>query len=394
VSGWVIGLAALAVVGWWASRPEPVGVDVGVVVRGELQVTLDHEGKTRARHRYIVSAPVGGRVLRIALEPGDFVEAGRTQLATLMPAAAPLLDARTRATAEARVGAATSGLAQAQAAVAQARTESTFADDEAVRMRRLLAAQAVSERDRAAAETEAQARRQAVDVAEAAAEAASHELDVARAALTAVADSATGSPVTLRAPIDGVVLRRFRESEAVVMAGEPLVELADVANLEVVADYLSTDAVKIRPGMRAFIERWGGETPLEGTVRLVEPSGFMKVSALGVEEQRVNVIVDLDDPQEAWQALGDGYRAEVRVVQWESANVLTMPASALFRQGDEWAAYVLDADDVARLRTVDIGRQTGLEAEVLSGVSEGDRVVLHPSDRVEDGTLVAPRYTP
>jgi HlyD family secretion protein len=394
ITNWVIGLAVLVAIGWWMSRPQPVAVDIGVVSRGHLQVTLDHEGKTRARHRYVVSAPVAGRVLRIALEPGDFVEAGRTELATLMPVAAPLLDARTRATADARVGTATAALAQARAALAQARTESAFADQEEGRMTRLFEAQAVSERDRAAAETEAQARRQAVEVADASVMVASRELEVARAALTAVADSAAGSPVTLRAPIDGVVLRRFRESEAVVASGEPLVELADVANLEVVADYLSTDAVKIRPGMRALIDRWGGERPLEGTVRLIEPSGFMKISALGVEEQRVNVVIDLDDPREAWQALGDGYRVEARVVRWEAADVLTVPASALFRQGDGWAVYAIDADETARLRAVVIGQQTGLEAEVVSGLSEGDRVVLHPSDRVAEGTLLASRYTP
>jgi HlyD family secretion protein len=374
-------------------RPQAVPVDLGVVARGPLQVTLDHEGQTRVRERYTISAPVSGRVLRIDLEPGDVVQARRTDLATLLSVPAPLLDARTRAEAEARVKAATAALDQARAALEQAKTAAAFAEQERNRVTRLFAAQAVSERDRDAAENEARARRQAVDVAEAAASAAAHELEVARAALTATAAGRTagGAPVVVRAPIDGVVLRRFRESEAVVGAGEPLVELGDLSTLEVVADFLSVDAVRMQAGMPVLIDRWGGGEPLAGRVRRVEPSGFTKISALGVEEQRVNVIVDFADPPEVWQSLGDGFRVEVRVVVWQAPNVLRVPSSALFRVVEEWHVYVVGAGDVVEVRRVDVGRETGLEAEVRAGLNEGDRVVLYPSDRVSEGVWVVAR---
>ena len=390
---WGVTGLALAAGAYWALRPQPLPVDLGAVTRGALRVTLDHEGQTRVRQRYTVSAPVGGRVLRIGLEPGDVVRAGRTGLATILAVPAPLLDARTRAEAEARVKTAASALDEARAALEQAKTAAAFAEQERERMVKLLAAEAVSERERDAAENEARARRQAVEVAEAAAQAATHALEVARATLEAATDGlrAGGSPVTVRAPIDGVVLRRFRESEAVVSPGEPLIELGDLSTLEVVADYLSVDAVRMQPGMPVLIDRWGGSDPIAGKVRRVEPGGFTKISALGVEEQRVNVIVDFADPPEAWQSLGDGYRVEVRVVVWQADDVLRVPASALFRVGDTWHAYVLGPGDVVRLQAVEVGRETGLEAEVRKGLAEGDRVVLYPSDRVADGVWVVGR---
>ncbi len=387
-----VGILIVVATGW-VLRPQPIVVDLGTVTRGMLRVTLDHEGHTRVGERYTISAPVGGRVLRISLEPGDAVQAGRTELATLLPVAAPLLDARTRAEAEARVQTATAGLERARAALAQARTAATFAEQERDRVLKLFAAEAVSARERDEAENQAQAGAQAVDVAAAAATAAEHELDVARAALTATTDSrrAGGSPVTLRAPIDGVVLRRLRESEAVVAPGEPLIEIGNLATLEIVADFLSSDAVQMQPGMPVLVERWGGATPLAGAVRRIEPSGFTKISALGVEEQRVNVVVDFTDAREVWQSLGDGYRVDVRVVIWEAGDVLRVPANALFRVGAAWHAYVLGPDDVVTSRPIEVGRQTGLEVEVLDGLEEGDRVVLYPSERVADGVWVVGR---
>jgi HlyD family secretion protein len=388
------GAAVLVLVaGFWMLRPQPVPVDIGVVARQPLRVTLDHEGQTRVRYPYRISAPVGGRLLRIALEPGDRVERGRTELATLLPARAPLLDARARTTAEARVRAAQAALSQARAALGQAETQAEYAAQERARLIKLYQASAVSERERDAAIAEARTREHAVAVAASAVEAARSELDVARATLVAAttAGESGGEPVALTAPIDGVVLRRFHESEAVVNAGEPLLELADLSTLEVAADFLSSDAVSIQPGMKALIDRWGGGDPLEGTVRRVEPSAFTKVSALGVEEQRVWVIVDFDEPREAWDALGDGYRVEVRVVLWESPDALVVPASALFRVGQDWHVYVVGPDDVVREQAVAIGRQTGLEAEVRGGLDAGDRVVRHPSDRVTAGLEVVAR---
>jgi HlyD family secretion protein len=389
---WTVGLIALGLLGYWATRPEPVLVDVGTVARGPLRVTLDQEGHTRARQTYVVSAPVGGRLLRIALEPGDPVSAGRTEVARIVPATAPLLDERARTTAEARVRTAEAAVRQAEAALAEARTAAEFAARERDRMERLFEGHAVSARDVEAARAEAQARADAVAGAQAGVEAARQDLAAARAAAATPSRlDAPGGTVAVRAPANGVVLRRLHESETVVAPGEPLLEIADVEHLEVVADYLSTDAVRIRPGMPVVIDRWGGGGTLDGHVRRVEPVGFVKVSALGVEEQRVNVIVDLDDPRAAWEALGAGFRVEARVVLWADASVLVVPAGALFRQGDDWAVFTIDADGVARTRTVTVGQQTGTEAQVLDGLPEGTRVVVHPSDRVGDGVRVAPR---
>jgi HlyD family secretion protein len=199
-----------------------------------------------------------------------------------------------------------------------------------------------------------------------------------------------GSPISLYSPVDGVVLRRLRESEAVVPAGEPLVEVGEPGDLEIVADYLSADAVKIQPGSRVLIEEWGGETDLEGVVRRVEPSGFIKISALGVEEQRVNVVVDFVDPPETRRGLADGFRVELKVVLWEGEEVLQVPTGSLFRSGDDWAVFAIDGGR-AKLRTVEIGRRGGLVAEIVGGLEEGDRVVLHPGDSLVEGLRVKPR---
>jgi HlyD family secretion protein len=389
---WSLVALAIVVIGYWATRPQPVTADVGAVTRGDLRVTLDQEGRTRARNKYVVSAPVAGTVQRIALEPGDRVVRGKTEVARILPGAAPLLDPRTRATGEARVKAAGAAVAQAEAALAQARTALEFADRERVRLARLFEGKAVSARDLEAAETEAQARRQAVTAAEAAVAAAKHELELTRAALAdGTPGKGAGRVVSLYAPVDGVVLRRVHESEIVVMPGEPLVEIGNIADLEIVADYLSTDAVRIQPGRPALIARWGGGAALHARVRRVEPVGFVKISALGVEEQRVNVILDFADDRESWQGLGDGYRVEVRVIEWEQANLLKVPSSALFRHGEGWAVFALGPDNRVVQRSVEIGRDTGSEAQVLGGLSEGDRVILHPSDRIQDGVLIEPR---
>jgi HlyD family secretion protein len=391
IGTWAIVVAVAGTGAFWLSRPQPLPVDLAVVTRGLMLVTVDQEGRTRVRNRYVVSAPVAGRLMRIALEPGDRVDAGRTEVARLLPAADPLLDARTRATTTARVKSAEAVVAEARARLGQARTAFQYADDERARIARLHAGGAVSSSVLEAAETDARSRQQAVAAADAAVSAAEHELEAAQAALTtAPAGGRDGSVVAVRAPVSGVVLRRLRESESVVAAGEPLLEIGNLAALEIVADYLSTDAVGIQPGMPALIERWGGDGPLRARVRLIEPSGFVKVSALGVEEQRVNVVLDLEDAGAAAPALGDGFRVEVRVVQWEG-DVVKAPVSALFRQGDGWAVFAVGADGIVRRRLVTIGHRGGIEAEVLSGVAEGDRVVIHPSDRVADGVLVEVR---
>ena len=337
-----LAVAGVAVAVGLLLRPAPIPVDVSVVERGALRVTIDEEGETRVHDRFIVSAPLAGRVLRIELEPGDRVVAGETVLATFQPRDPMLLDARTRAEAEARVRAARAALGQAHAERERSGVESDLAESELARQRLLATDGIVSEERLEAAELVARAGVETLRAAEFALRTAEFQLEVAQASLYQVeggsrAGTDGGGPIVLRAPIDGVVLRRLRESEAIVPAGDPLLEIADPANLEIVSDLLSVDAVKITRGDDVLIDQWGGDHVLLGRVRLVEPSGFMKISALGVEEQRVNVIIDFVDVREAWAALGDGYRVEVRVIIWDAESVLKTPTSSLFRVGENWA---------------------------------------------------------
>jgi HlyD family secretion protein len=371
----------------WALMPKPVPVDLEEVDRGPLAVTVDEEGETRVRDRYLVSAPLAGKVLRITLEPGDPVVAGETVLATFQPGDPALLDVRARAEAEAQVRAAQAALGSARAERERFAAEHALAAAEAERVRRLAAGEIVSRERLDTAVTAERSAAEALAATGFAADSARHELERARASLLQAGGEAAGGagPLTLRSPIDGVVLRRFRESEAMVVAGEPLLEIADPARLEIVSDLLSTDAVRVSPGDRALIEQWGGGDALHGVVRRVEPSGFTKVSALGVEEQRVNVIVDFEDPRAAWERLGDGYRVELAIVVWERSDALRVPTGALFRApGGAWAVYAAEDGRIVR-RVIEIGRRNDLHAEVVSGLEEGDRVAVHPSDAVAEG---------
>ncbi len=384
---------AAALLVWLALRPAAVEVDVEPVRRGPLAVTLDEEGETRVRDRYVVSAPVAGRVERIELEPGDPVEAGETVLAAFVAGDPALLDVRARGEAEARAGAARAAAERTRAERESARAQLEFARVEHARFRRL-AAEGVASRERLdQAERDLATAERALAAADQAVRSAVQEQRAAEARaldVGAATRAGGGEAIALRSPIDGVVLSRLQESAAVVPAGTPLLEVGDVSALEIVADYLSADAVAIRPGMAVEIVQWGGGRPLAGRVRRVEPGGFLKISALGVEEQRVNVIVDFADPRQAWQALGDGYRVEVRVVTWQAGDVLKAPAGALFRQADGWAAFAVEAGRAA-LKRVEVGHRNDLEAEVKSGLEAGDRLVVYPPDGLEPGAKVAVR---
>ncbi len=288
------------------------------------------------------------------------------------------------AAARATLGGASAEQKRAEAAFALARSELE-------RHRELFDQKIVSRQALDAAETEARAAEETLRGAEFAMASAEHQLEMARARLLqATGGAGAGRPIEIRSPIDGVVFKRYRWSEAVVQAGEPLLELGDPSRLEIVSDLLSTDAVRVDPGDPVLIEQWGGEETLRGAVRLVEPSGFMKVSALGVEEQRVNVVVDFEDPVEAWNQLGDGYRVEVRVVIWKGEDVVKVPTSSLFRRGDAWAVFAVDSGR-ARIVPIEVGRRNGLEAQVISGLEAGQEVVVHPGDTLEDGARVRPR---
>ncbi len=391
---WFLGLViVIAIVA--AMRPQPLLVDLVPVSRGALRVTLSEEGETRVQERFVVSAPLAGRVLRIELEPGDPVVAGETVLATFEPTDPHLLDARGRAEAEGRVRAAQASVGGARADRERAEAQVAYWLTESRRIARLAKEGIVSLGDLAAAELELETRQDALKAAEFAVQTAEHQWVVARAALRYSGpgdknDSNREEAMKLTSPVDGAVLRRLQESETVVGPGEPLLEVGDPAHLEVVADYLSRDAVRIRPGQRVILDEWGGDKPLRGIVRRVEPAGFLKISALGVEEQRVNVVIDFDEPRERWVNLGDGYRVAVKVVLWEDDDVLKIPVSSLFRDGDEWSVFAVDGG-VAGQVPVTINHKSGLEAEVLEGLSEGQEVIVHPSDDIEDGVKVAQR---
>jgi HlyD family secretion protein len=314
---------------------------------------------------------------------GEVVARGR-------PAAAPLLDVRARAEAEAAVESARAAIGLARAEEQRARTTAAQARRDLVRVRELAKNELTTQREIDAAESGAQAADDALAAAAYAVRVAESELTRAQARLEPALPEAGGRVVDVRAPAAGVILKRLRESESVVPAGEALVEIGDPAQLEIVADLLSTDAVRVQPGARAVIEQWGGSRELAAKVRRVEPSGFTKISALGVEEQRVNVIVDFVDPAEAWRALGDAYRVEVRIVLWESADVLKVPTSALFRDGEDWAVFVADGG-LARKTVVQITHQAGQEAEVTSGLLEDALVVEHPGDTLTDGARIVAR---
>jgi HlyD family secretion protein len=368
--------------------PESVEVDAATVERGPLQVTVDEEGRTRVRERFVVSAPVTGRVQRITLEPGDPIERGRTILARLTPADPALLDTRTRGELSAGVEATRAGLGQARAERERAAATLERARSTLRRQEELANAGLLSQEELETARTAARAAEEALRAAEFAVARTEHDLQMAQARLRPGASG--GGTIEIAAPIDGVVLRRYRESEGVVPAGEPLLEVGNTRILEVVADLLSTAAVRVSAGDPVRIEQWGGGRTLEGRVRRVEPSGFMKISALGVEEQRVNVIIDFANPEEAVRALGDGFRVEVRVIVWQEDEVVTVPVGALFRRSDDWAVFVLQ-DGRARERRIEIGQRNGFDAQVLKGLEPGERVVLHPPDILEDGARVTER---
>ena len=386
---WGVAGAALVLFLVWAFAPRPLPVDLAEASRGPLRVTVAEEGETRVQDRFVVSAPVAGQVLRIELEPGDPVTAGETVLATFSPAAASPLDVRSRRQAEAQVQAARQAVEGARAEQQRAAAQAELARRELERAERLFEEGIVPEERLDVARAEERSAAEALRAAEFAVGSARFELEQARAGLTTGLQGG-GETLVLTSPVDGVVLERFHESAAVVPAGEPLLEVADTGRLEVVADFLSTDAVRIQPGMPAAIEHWGGGQPLAARVRRVEPSGFTKISALGVEEQRVNVVLDFEEPRTAFGELGDDYRVEVEVILWQGEDVLTVPTSALFRHEEGWAVYRVEGGR-AVLTPVEVGHRTPLATEVVSGVEPGDVVVIHPSDQVAQGVRVAAR---
>jgi HlyD family secretion protein len=369
-------LVALIIGGLW---PRPVPVETASAAVGTLRATVNEEGKTRIKQRYTIAAPVAGQLRRVPFKAGAEVRAGETVLAVIDPSAPTLLDARTRTTAEARRDTAFANLEKAQAT-------HNFTVSELRRFEKLFADKTVSVQELELA----QMREAATAKEQAAAESALRQAEAELVQFAPYRDGGTNSvcaPQEVKAPASGRVLRVFEENARPVTAGTPLLEIGDPADLEVVVEVLSRDGAAIPPGAKVEFEQWGGGVPLLGRVRLVEPSAFTKVSALGVEEQRVNVVADLLTPPEERRNIGDNFRVEAKIVIWEAADALKVPAGALFRQGSEWAAFVV-ADGSAHLRPVKAGQSSGTETQVLHGLKAGEQVILYPGSRVRDGQRV------
>lgn len=388
--GW--GLAALAVLALGLLlRPAPAPVEVAAVTRGDFTRVVEEDGRTRVRERYAVNAPLTGMIDRSRVNEGDAVEPG-TLLAIIRPLVPALLDVRTRTELEARVRAAEDARAQARAALARAEAGHRFAVAEVKRARVLEARGALPRRERERTELLLQEAARGLEVALSGERRAAHELEQARAVLGGGAGvgGSGGEGWELRSPTRGVVLRVLRESEGFVASGMPLFELGDPADLEVVVDLLTSDAERVRPGQEVALGDGGGGMGLRGRVRRVEPSAVTKVSALGVEEQRVDVLIDFASAPRTWRPLGDGYRLEARIQVQHARDVVKVPEGALFRQGNAWAVFVVDGGR-ARVRPVRVGDGNGLEVVVEAGLRVGERVILHPADAVRDGVRVAPR---
>lgn len=396
-------VAAAALVGafmLYAFWPRPLAVDIGNAVRGPMIVTIDEEAKTRVRDAYVVSAPVAGRLLRVEVEPGDEVVEGETVIAQLTPTSPSVLDVRTEEQARAATDAAEAALSLARAEMRRAAADAEYAKAEVARARQLHASQTISDAALDRAERAWKSADAALDTARASVSLREADLDNARAMLMTPAqadDKAAGTnphpqtSIPLRAPISGRILRVIQESETVLQAGTPILEIGDpLGDLEIVCELLSTDAVKVSPGDRVIIDKWGGEPPLEGAVEKIEPWGFTKYSALGVEEQRVNAVIKFAGAEESRRRLGHGYRVEVKVVIWEDEAALTIPSSAVFRTGDKWAVFEFERGK-ARQRIIDIGRNNGISTEVTNGLEEGDRIILYPGNRIADGVAVRQR---
>ena len=373
-------------------RPRPVEVETATVTTGPLDVTVLEEGKTRIRHRYVISPPISGYLNRIPLRAGDRIEAGKTVLATIQAQPASFLDPRSRAEAEARAKGTEATKQRAESELERIQASLDLAQKEKVRAAGLVAKGAISTKEWDAAETQVSMLTRELHSAEFAIRVAEFERAQAQAALAQaqMPASETSEPLTLVAPVSGYVLNVYEESARTILAGGPIMEVGDPTDLEAEIELLSSDAVGVQPGAQVSIEQWGGDAPLRGKVTVIEPGGYTKISALGVEEQRVKVRVEFTDPIPATHPLGDRFRVEARILTWHGPNVLQVPTGALFRRGNDWMTFVL-AGGKARLTKVEIAHTNGIAAEVRAGLDQGQAVILHPPDGVADGASVKAR---
>jgi len=385
--GLIIVVLALAI--FFSMRSPPIDVDVAAVTKGPMLVTINDEGETRVRNMFVISAPINGRLMRVNLDAGDPVIAGKTVVARIMPAQPDFLNARNEAETRAQIKSLEAAVQSSAARVTQAEADRKLAAANFERIDALygrgFATKTAQDAARAARDSSA-AR---LTEARGAAESARFELRAAQARLMAPTASSSNI-LSVYSPESGSVLRLTHESETPISAGTPVVEIGNPADIEIVTDLLSSDAVKIKPGSRVLIENWGGEKPLTGKVQRIEPFGFTKISALGVEEQRVNVIIDFADPLAARQRLGHGYRVIVKIVEWEGRNIVQAPISALFRDKGQWSVFVMRGGK-AVIVPVETGRMNDEQAQILKGLQTGEEVILHPSEKIDDGTRIRVR---
>jgi HlyD family secretion protein len=389
ILGWSVALLIVAAALAWSFWPKPVPIDIAQVMRGPFQVTVEDEGRTRVKDAYVVSAPVAGRLLRIGNRAGESISAGDI-VAQLQPATPELLDARARARAEATVKAAEAARNSAAAVLKEAQADVDHAEPE-LRRTESLATRGLTPRmlleDAQRQERLAVA---ALEAAKSSLQVKEFELENARSLLADFRDSNAPAAISLKAPVSGSVFRVAQQSEAVIAAGTPIMEIGDPRDLEVMIELLSTDAAKVIPGSTALVTDWGGDSDLAAVVRMVEPSGFTKISALGVEEQRVRVILDIRESRSKWQQLGDGFRVNARIVVWQTGDTIRVPLGALFRNGNAWQTFVVK-DGRAVRTNVTVGRSNDSDAQVLGGLLPGDKIIVHPSDQITDGTRVSVR---
>jgi HlyD family secretion protein len=385
-----LGVILLLLLIGWGLWPKPVIIETGVVARSPLTVRVAEEGKTRVRNRYVVAAPVAGKMRRVPLKPDDPVEAGTTVLITIEPAASPLLDPRARTQAQAVVAMHEASRHKAAESLEAVRTALKMSESDRDRMRSVKQQGTISGSDRERMESEASIKAAEVRAMEFSLQVIDYELAQARAVLERPEGALANNLVEVKSPVSGRVLKVMQESETIVAPGTQILEIGDPTDIEIEAEILSRDAVAIKLGAAVEIEQWGGENPLQGRVRRVEPAAFTKISALGVEEQRVIVLSDLVAAPDAAKKLGDRYRVEVRVAVWHAEDVLVVPSGALFREGNAWKTFVYQ-NNTARLTALEAGHSDGHLTEVLAGLKPGDKVLLHPPDNVRDGTAVTER---
>lgn len=392
--GLTIGAVMLVVVGVvYAFWPKPTLVDIGTVTRGPMTLTINEEARTRVREAYTVSAPVSGRLLRVDAEPNDIVQQAQTIVARMLPSSPPTLDAREREQARTAVQAAEASLRVEQANMKKAVADNTLAITNLKRATERREIETISQSAFEQAQQEAEAAEAALDNAKAAISLREAELANAQAALIGVEESGQGlsETIDIKAPINGRILQVLQESEVVLAAGTPILEIGNVDDdLEIIVELLSTDAVQVTEGDKAMIQNWGGSESLSGVVERIDPFGFTKFSALGVEEQRVHAIIRFTDMDRENVKLGHGFRVEVQIVVWDSNDTTIVPSSALFRKNGQWAVFIVE-NGTARLREVSVDRNNGTEANVLDGLEPDDRVVLYPASELEDGTSVVSR---